>query len=223
MNKGLINIQWEKVEEYSEEEITYFLFVEGKTLDAICKIRNINKETAKRHIIEGKIKYGILAKSENEEELLKNISRAGKGDKLEIINSLEKEMKSKLISYIKNNYVEMYPKEKETAIWIIGELKEISCNDILLKSSVHKFVNVRRMAISAMGKIGDKSLELPLMRALDDENPQVVLYAINGLIKIKSEKAYDKINNILVNTSKEYIKRAALRYMDEINSNGQGE
>ena len=218
MNKGLINLQWEKIEEYSEEEITYFLFLEGKSMEVISRIRNINKETVQKHVIEGKIKYGILAKSQNEEELLRNISKAGKDDKLEIINSLGEEMKNKLISYIKNNYVEMYPKEKETAIWIIGELKESSCNDILLKGSVHKFVNVRRMAISAMGKIVDKALELPLVRALEDDNPQVILYAINGLTKLKSEKAYNKIKNIGETSSKEYLKRAALKYMDEMNS-----
>ncbi|GAA0718549.1 HEAT repeat domain-containing protein [Clostridium malenominatum] len=215
MNKGLINLQWDKIESYSEEEITYFLFLEGKGIEAICKIRNITKEIAQSHIIEGKIKYGILAKSENEKELLRNISKAGKNDKLEIINSIGEGMKNNLINYIKNNYVEMYPKEKETAIWIIGELKEISCKDILLKASVHKFVNVRRMAISAMSKIEDISLEMPLIRALEDENPQVVLYAITGLSKLNSEKAYDKIKVILETSPKEYLKRAALKYMEE--------
>lgn len=222
MKKGLLKVQWDDIDKYSQEEITYFLFLEGKSLEAICKIRNINREVAQKHIIDGKIKYGFLAKSKDEGELLKNISRAGKLDKLVIINSLEEAMKIKLIEYIRKNYVEMYPKEKETAIWIIGELKEKSCEDIIIKASVHKFVNVRRMAISAMGKLEDISLEVPLMRALEDDNSQVILYAIKALTKVNSLRAKEKINYILNNSNKDYLKRAAEIYMEEIELKSDG-
>ncbi|KAJ53668.1 HEAT repeat protein [Clostridium tetanomorphum] len=216
MDKGLLKVQWEEINKYSDEDITYFLFLEGKSLEVISTIRNINKEVVQKHIIDGKIKYGLLAKSKNEKELLKNISKAGKMDKLDIINSLQEDMRAKLIAYIRKNYVEMYSKEKETAIWIIGELKEKSCIDILIKASVHKFVNVRRMAISAMGKIEDITLEIPLIRALDDENDQVVLYAIKALSKIKSIKAKEKIMLVYNNAKKDYLKIAAEKYMGVI-------
>lgn len=222
MEKGLLKVQWEDIDKYSQEEITYFLFLEGKSLEAICKIRNINREVAQKHIIDGKIKYGFLAKSKDEGELLHNISKAGKLDKLDIINSLEEAMKIKLIEYIRKNYVEMYAKEKETAIWIIGELKEESCKDILMKASVHKFINVRRMAISAMGKLENEALEMPLIRALDDDNSQVILYAIKALTKIKSLKAKEKINSILNNSDKDYLKRAAEIYMQEMELKDNG-
>ncbi|WP_027626633.1 HEAT repeat domain-containing protein [Clostridium lundense] len=222
MEKGLLKVQWEDIDNYSQEEITYFLFLEGKSLEAICKIRNINREVAQKHIIDGKIKYGFLAKSKDEGELLRNISKAGKLDKLDIINSLEEAMKIKLIEYIRKNYVEMYAKEKETAVWIIGELNEESCKDILVKASVHKFINVRRMAISAMGKLEDKTLEMPLIRALEDNNSQVILYAIKALTKIKSLKAKEKINCILNNSDKDYLKRAAEIYMNEMELKDNG-
>jgi hypothetical protein len=222
LRKGLLQVQWNEINKYTQEEITYFLFLEGKSLEAICKIRNINRDVAQKHIIDGKIKYGLLVKSKDEGELLQNVSRAGKSDKLDIINSLEESTKIKLIEYIRKNYVEMYPKEKETAIWIIGELKEKSCMDILIKASVHKFVNVRRMAVSAMGKMEDIALEMPLIRALEDDNPQVVLYAIKALTKVKSLKAKEKISCIFNNSDKDYLKRAAERYMEEIELNSNG-
>ncbi len=90
-----------------------------------------------------------------------------------------------------------YPKDKEAAVWIIGELKEVSCLDILIKASVNKYINVRRMAVSAMGKMGDIRAEGALLRALGDENPQVISYAIKSLGKIKSEKAITKIKYII--------------------------
>ncbi|WP_125152697.1 helix-turn-helix domain-containing protein [Clostridium rectalis] len=217
MKKGLLKIQWEDIKHYTDEEITYFLFLEGKDYNAISKIRNISKETVQKHIIDGKIKYGFLAKSKNEKELLINISKAGKLDKLDIIKSLDLNMKEKLIQYIKQNYVDMYGKEKETAIWIIGELKDTSCNNILVKASVHKFVNVRRMAVSAMGKIQDIKFEMSLIRALEDENSQVVTYSIKALTKINSQKAYKKIQKIYLDSQKEYIKKAAGIYLDNIN------
>ncbi|MPN15293.1 hypothetical protein SDC9_162623 [bioreactor metagenome] len=115
----------------------------------------------------------------------------------------------------------MYSRDKETAIWIIGELKETGCNEILTKASVHKFVNVRRMAISAMRKINDKSFERALIRALEDENPQVLLYAIKGLAEIKSDFAKGKILDILQKTDKEYLKKACEVFLSEKDNSEQ--
>lgn len=208
MSLGFVKVNWDDIDLYSNEEITYFLFLEGKSINAICKIRNLDKSIVQKHIVEGKIKYRLLARSSNEKELIHNISKAGKMDKLDIINSLDEDTKNRLIHYIKNNYVDMYSRDKETAIWIIGELKERGCNEILTKASVHKFVNVRRMAISAMRKINDKSFERALIRALEDENPQVLLYAVKGLTEIKSDFAKEKVLDILQKTDKQYLKKA---------------
>lgn len=221
MSLGFVKVNWDDIDSYSNEEITYFLFLEGKSINAICKIRNLDKSIVQKHIVEGKIKYRLLARSSNEKELIHNISKAGKMDKLDIINSLDEDTKNRLIQYIKNNYVDMYSRDKETAIWIIGELKETGCNEILTKASVHKFVNVRRMAISAMRKINDKGFERALIRALEDENPQVLLYAIKGLAEIKSDFAKGKILDILQKTDKEYLKRACEVFLSEKDNSEQ--
>ena len=213
MKKGLIKIDWNTVEQYSEEEITYFLYLEGKSAEAICRIRNIDKLTFQKHIIDGKIKYRFLAKANSTEEFFKIITSAGKQDKLLVLNSLSKEYKTNLVTFIKDNYIEMNPKDKETAVWILGELKEGSYGDILIKASIHKSVSIRRMAVSAMGKLGDIKCEPALIRALDDDNSQVVLYAIKALIKLNSDKAKEKIEKIMRNTEKEYLKNAAKEYL----------
>lgn len=216
MRKGLLKVDWNNIEKYSDEEITYFLFLEGKNIDTLCKIRNISKEEVQNHIIHGKIKYSFFVKSQDEKELLKNIGKAGKLDKLSLLQSLGEDIKKNLLNYVKNNYADMPPKDKETAVWIVGELKAINCKDILLKGSVHKFINIRRMAISAMGKIANKDFEVPLMRALDDNNPQVVLYAIKALEKIDSKKAIDKIKILEEKWDKNYIKNACENYIESL-------
>jgi hypothetical protein len=208
-----VDIDWQCISKYSEEEISYFLFLEGKTMEAICKIRNLDNAIVQKHIIDGKIKYRFLVQSNDTDELFKSIAKAGKEDKICFLNSMGDDNKNKLIHLIKTSYAEMFPKDKEAAVWILGELKEVSCLDILIKASVHKYINIRRMAVSAMGKMGDDRAEGALLRALSDENPQVISYAIKSLGKIKSEKAIIKIKNIYENTEKKYIINAAQEFL----------
>ncbi|WP_251860896.1 HEAT repeat domain-containing protein [Clostridium sp. Marseille-Q2269] len=216
MNKNLVDIDWNNINKYSQEQITYFLYLEGKNIEALIKIRNLDKATIKKHILDGKIKYGILAKSSNVEELFKQLSNSGKQDKIDVINGLEDKIKNDLIYFIKNNYGDMYPKDKQAAVWILGELKNEDGIDILLKASVHKFVNIRRLAVSALGKIGSIKGEGILIRALEDENSQVVTYAIKALNRIKSTKAKEKIMYIKNKTDKQYILKAIDEYLQEI-------
>lgn len=210
---GMLNINWNDIDAYSEEDITYFLFLEGKSIETLCKIRNLSKETIRKHIVDGKIKHGILAKSEDEKALFKTISMSGKLDKIEVLKNLGCENKERLVNFIRNNYANMKTKDKESAIWILGELGDTRVVGILMKGTVHKHVSVRRMAVSALGKIGDKSAEAALIRALEDTNPQVIMYAIKSLMKIQSDKPLNKIKNINDNTDKVYIKKVAEEYL----------
>lgn len=205
------------IDNYSEEEITYFLYLEDIPKDAIARIRRIDRSEVDRHIISGKIKYRYLVKAKSSKELLELLTKGGKDDKLSVITSLDDEAKNSLINYIKENYINIMGKDKETAIWIIGELKREECIDLLTKATVHKFINVRRMAVSALGKIGSDKGELALLRALEDENPQVVAYAIKALRKIKSKKSIDKIEKLLYKTNNNSIKNACEVFLkDEI-------
>lgn len=213
---GMLNIEWSEIDNYTEEDITYFLFIEGKSIDSLCKIRNLNRETIQKHILDGKIKYGILAKSSNEKELFESISRSGKLDKVEVLKCLDESSKKKLINYIRTNYGDMKTKEKENAVWILGEVGDKEVLNVLIKACVHNHVNVRRMAVSAAGKIGDSAMEPIALKALEDINPQVVMYAIKTLIKLRSKKAEEKIKEICRKTEKEYIKKAAEEYFDII-------
>ncbi|MHC1682359.1 MAG: HEAT repeat domain-containing protein [Clostridiaceae bacterium] len=213
-SKNLLNYNWNSIDQYSDEEITYFLYLESIPKAAIARIRGINISEVERHIISGKIKYRYLAKAKNCKELLEMLTSGGKDDKLALLESLTDEVKDSLINYIKENYINIMAKDKETAIWIIGELKREECIDILTKAIVHKFINVRRMAVSALGKIGSKKGEILLLRALEDENPQVVSYAIKSLKKINSEVARDKIKKIYSTTSNNSIKNACEKFLN---------
>ncbi|MBP2032486.1 HEAT repeat protein [Clostridium algifaecis] len=214
----MLNIDWNNIDIYTDEEITYFLYLEGKNIDAICKIRNLSRDIVENGIINGKIKYGILVKSNNERELFNSISSSGKFDKIDILKNLDNINKHRLVEFINRNYSDMKTKDKENAIWILGELKSKLGFNILIKGTVHNHVNVRRMAVSALGKLGDKSGEVALIRALDDINPQVVMYAIKALAKIKSHRALKKIEYIKDLKCKEYVRKSAEEYINAINN-----
>lgn len=94
-------IDWLCISTYSHEEISYFLFLEGKTMEAICKIRNLDNAVVQKHIIDGKIKYRFLVQSNDTAELFKKIAKAGKEDKIYFLNSLEENNKNKLTTLIK--------------------------------------------------------------------------------------------------------------------------
>ena len=215
MNRGLVKINWDLINEYNDDQITYYLYLEGKSFEAISKIRNIDKYTIQNHLIQGKIKYRFLVKSNNTKELFQKLLTLNKREKSILLNSIDNINRAELVSYIKENYVEMFPKEKESAVWIIGELKEESAKDVLIKASVNKLINVRRMAVSAMGKLESKAFEKALLRALEDGNPQVVQYAIKALIKIDSDNGKRRIKDIYENTKKEYLKETAKEYLEK--------
>lgn len=221
MLNGLVEYNWDNIEKYNDSEISYYLFLEGKSLEVISRIRNISREAAQKHIIEGKIKYRLLAGSKNSEELLTSIAKAGKSDKQLLLSNLDEKNIESILKHIRDKYVEMHGKDKETAIWILGELKDIGSKDILIKASVHKFVNVRRMAISAMGKINNIVFENALKRALEDENPQVISYSIRALIKMENKSAEEKIRKLVSNTKKEYLIKLCEDYFNML-QNGKG-
>lgn len=223
MSSGLVKYNWDFIENYSEEEITYFLTLEGKSIEAISKIRNIDKATVQKHIINCKIKYRFLAKSTNIEELFKTLIKAGKSERVYVMNSLDKVNRAKLIDFTKRNYIDLPLKDKESAIWIIGELRAEEGLDLLIKATVNNHVNIRRLSVSALGKIANEKGEMALIRALNDSNSQVVSYAIKSLQKLKSKKASERIKEILKISDKPYVQKACEEYLTNIRDGDEDE
>lgn len=208
MSTGLVNFNWDFISKYSNEEISYFLYLEGKSIETISIIRNLPKQEIQKHLISCKIKYRHLVKSDNIYELFKKLQNTPKNERIYVLNELDVVNKTKLIDYIINNHLDITLKEKEFGIWVLGELKAEKAVDFLIKCTVHKFVNIRRMSVSALGKIGNGSCERALLRALKDENHQVVSYAIKSLEKIKSENCKETIKEIYNSTDKDYLKKS---------------
>jgi len=182
---GLLSIEYDKTE---DEDISYFLFLEGKSINEISSIRGIDKNIIENQIINGKIKYRYLIKSNNINELLALLIYAGKEDKRETIKNFDSSIKREFVSYVNKYIYDLNYKNIQLIFWISGELRLKEIYGLMTKYSKCEDVGVRRMVVSAVGKIGDIKGENILIESLKDENPQVRLYAVKGLIKIKSKK-----------------------------------
>lgn len=222
MSKGLVRYDWNFIDKYTNEEISYFLTLEGKSLDAVAKIRNLDRITVQRHIINCKIKYRYLVKSKSPGELFNSLKDVPKAERILVLNGMDNVNRNKLIHYICDNYMDMILKDKESAIWLMGEMGNSIAMDILIKATVNNHVSIRRMAVSAIGKVGDKKGLIALIRALDDKNPQVISYAVKSLQKLNCREADEKIKILYNKTDKEYIKKACEDYFnkcEELNKN----
>ncbi|WP_040193295.1 HEAT repeat domain-containing protein [Clostridium culturomicium] len=217
MNKGLIKYDWNFIENYTNEEISYFLTLEGKSVDAVAKIRNLDRATVQKHIINCKIKYRYLVKSKSPMELFMSLKDVPKAERLLVLNGLDTVNRERLIHYICTSYMDMELKDKEAAIWVMGEMRSSNFLDLLIKATVNNHVSIRRMAVSALGKLGDVKALRALMRALDDKNPQVVSYSVKSLQKLNSREADEKIKILYNRTDKAYIKKACEDYFKQVN------
>lgn len=219
MNTGLIKYDWNFIENYTNEEISYFLTLEGKSVDAVAKIRNLDRGTVQKHIINCKIKYRYLVKSNSPMELFMSLKDVPKAERLLVLNGLDTVNRERLIHYICTSYMDMELKDKEAAIWVMGEMRSSNFLDLLIKATVNNHVSIRRMAVSALGKLGDIKALRALMRALDDKNPQVVSYAVKSLQKLNCREADEKVKLLYIRTDKAYIKKACEDYFNNANEN----
>lgn len=202
MNK----ISWNDINNLSDSQITYLLYLEGKSINAICKIRNLEKSQVEKQLIECKIKYRIFEKSKSEKDIINNLKKCCKIERLSALQLLSQNDKEKLENYLLNNLFNCTKEDCLFYIWLLGELKSKKAVLPICAFLKSNDGNIKRICCSSLGKIGDISAEDNLISCLKDDRPQVVQYAIKALGKIKSKKAipflYEIINN---KNQKDYI------------------
>ncbi|WFD09307.1 HEAT repeat domain-containing protein [Tepidibacter hydrothermalis] len=207
-------LSWENIDQLEDFKITYLLYQEGKNIEQISKIRNMKIDDVNRDII--KYKQFLNHIRNNNKTIIDILLEEDKDSRIDIINSLnENELNNVKKLLYKRILVEKNVEDFMILLWICGELKDCRLLDIVHTYSKHPHGGVRRMAYSAMGKLGsDKSIDY-LHKGLIDAKPQVRQYAAKSLCKIGNEVTLKKLKNLINNPNeKEYVKRAFLEAID---------
>lgn len=105
-------------------------------------------------------------------------------------------------------------------LWKLGETRSEEKLATLIRALDDSSGNVRRIAASALGKIGDKSAVAPLMQLLSDTEPQVRQYAMIALGKIADPAAVQALTKIKDDPQeREYNRKSAVTALRNISMN----
>lgn len=210
-------ISWEQIEDLNDSEISYLLYLEGKSIKTICRIRNMDKGDVERQIIECKIKYRILEGSERVEDIITRLMNSRREERANAISYIDQPKIKEIEEYAIKHLFNSKRDECIFYIWLLGEIKSQKALPSIMSFLRCSDGNVRRMCCSALGKIGDIKCEDGLIKCINDTRPQVREYAIKSLSKIKSKKSLVLLENVLNNVNeKDYVKRAAENAIKEI-------
>lgn len=216
-------LNWEHIEQIEDYMLTYLLYREGKSVPLLARIRRKSIEEINEDLILAKSK--LFAKRHRSKSLLDKMVEITKTERLSLIQGLSKEERLEIIKEVKERYDGFKnPEDKMMLIWIIGELNAKELLEYVYRDMRHHHGNVRRLACSALKKIGDDTSLEYLHKALIDAKPQVRQYAAKALGLLGNEKTLNRIKKLVNNPNeKEYVKMAfmeAIRKMEtRFNSN----
>lgn len=215
INLDIKDLNWNNLHNLDDNQITYLLYLEGKSIDIIAKIRNLSKIEVEKQIIKGKI---TIDKTTVYEDLLVKVISMSKDERINYLMKIEGSSREILINDILKRYIKFKNHEdKMIIIWVIGELKDKRLLPILRMELKSKSANVRRLSCSALGKIKDENSRFWLEPMLKDTSPQVRQYAIKALSYIGDNNTLKVIENIFNNKNeKEYVKRAAYFALEKL-------
>ncbi|TDT47633.1 HEAT repeat domain-containing protein [Fonticella tunisiensis] len=211
------NISWENIDNLEDIEITYLLYIEGKDIKTISRIRNIDKNEIERHIIQAKIKYRAYEGNSDTADIVRKLMRYSREERINILKNMPQHERKKLEEYAVSRLFESSKDECLFYIWLLGELRSRDGVNSLMAFLKSRDGNIKRMCCSALGKIGDLRAEDELIKALRDSRPQVREYTVKALGRIGSLKALEHLKGIVEDSEeKEYVKRAAETAIQEI-------
>jgi hypothetical protein len=215
------SVEWKNIDEIADSEITYLLYMEGKDIKTISRIRNMEKTIVENHIIECKIKYRAFEGVKNTADIAKKLMRYGRDERISVIGRMTDEDKLELEKYAKDMLFKSKREECSFYIWLLGEFKSKESIASIITFLKCSDGNIKRICCSALGKIGTNLSEEALINCLDDRKPQVKQYAIKALGKIKSKRAVELLKKISNDKNeKDYVIRAAINSIDQILEKG---
>ena len=217
-------IRWENVDDLEDYFITYLLYTDSFTVPQISKIRNITEKSVDDDLILAKTRLRELRKSSNKQEndIIERYLALSKDDRLDFIFNMPIEklepFKRKIYkSILKIDNVD----DLMVLVWTVGELKDERFLNIIYPLLEKKHSNMRRIAYSAIGKIGNTDSCRYLEMGLSDSNPQIRQYCAKYLGNIGNQNSLRILENLVKNKSdfeKEYVIRSCNESIEKLKS-----
>lgn len=218
------NLSWKNINLLSDADISYLLYREGKDINAISRIRGIDKSIIEKQIIESKIKYRVNEIGEKPNEIISKLYKYSRKERVLLLEGLSDDKKKEIEEYLLENLFMVNKDECQFYIWLLGELKSKKAIQQIVTFLKCTDGNIKRICCSSLGKIGDISAENALISALSDKRPQVRQYAAKSLGKLKSKRALTYLYKLMEEDSdKNYIVNAAKEAIDMIEGREQDE
>ena len=215
-------IGWENIDNLEDYFITYLLYEKSLTVPQISRIRNKSIEDVNEDLISAKLslRKARSEKDSEEKDILKFYMCLSKEDRIAFLKKLGEEemidLKRKVYKGILNieNVDDLI-----VLVWTAGELKDSRFLNILYPLTERNHANLRRIAYSAIGKIGCEESSYVLELGLLDKNPQVRQYCAKYLGDIGSLESIRILENLVKNKAgfeKEYVLRACNSSLDKL-------
>ena len=207
--------------------VTAQMIAQGLTPNQIAEQRQLTEGTIYGHLSKligaGELPLSAVLPDQVVDQIRAAINQAGEGSGLTAI----KDSLPDTISYgqircvlaamqyeqgISSPYAKRSSAEQRQRIWQLGETRAFSGLPELIAALEDASGNVRRLAASALGKIGDRSAVKPLLTLLVRESkPQVRQYAVKALGSIADPTTRETLQKIAADSEeRDYTRASAL-------------
>ena len=217
-----MDISWKNIDSLEDYQITYLLYKESLTVDQISKVRNIQQQEIKEHLIKAKLE--VREKNKNEVNAQKDeldlYLEFNKDKRLAFLDGLKEE---KMVYFKRKVYrrilQEKNPDDLIALIWTAGELKDRRFLKTLHALTQSNHSDIRRITYSAIRKIASPESREVLEMGLYDTNPQTRQYCAKALLKVGNKRSLNILKNQYIakqNSEKDYVLRAYLEAINEL-------
>ena len=216
-------IGWDNVDNLEDYFITYLLYRDSLTVPQIARVRKMSQDEVNLQLIAAKTE---IRKSKQESkkgsdcDVIMDYLTLTKEERLEFLENLSDNDKNTFKRQVYKGILKLNNVDDlMVLVWTVGEFRDDRFLNILYPLTQKGHSNLRRIAYSAIGKIGSSTSASVIEMGLMDDNPQIRQYCAKFLGDIGNRNSIKVLENVIKNKmdfEKEYVIRACVLSLDKL-------
>ena len=216
-------IGWDNVDNLEDYFITYLLYRDSLTVPQIARVRNMSQDEVNLQLIAAKTE---IRKSKQESkkgsdcDVIMDYLTLTKEERLEFLENLSDKDKNAFKRQVYKGILKLNNVDDlMVLVWTVGEFRDDRFLNILYPLTQKGHSNLRRIAYSAIGKIGSSTSASVIEMGLMDDNPQIRQYCAKFLGDIGNRNSIKVLENVIKNKTdfeKKYVIRACVLSLDKL-------